>query len=211
MINVECTGPQPEPGEYLFQAVDPNGALYYPAAVVRVGAKVAVTVCNCGPSYKIVPKGDAIGTVQAIDKIVPTAVEALEPICRPRVNASQADQDFLARVNQYVAVLGKPDALAPPDVPSHIEAILEGVRDVLDPINLESFRQTLLDYQDIFSAHDTDLGRFNGITHSIDTGDAKPIKQRQRRTPLGFEGEESAHLQKMLEAGVLEPSHSEWA
>jgi len=118
---------------------------------------------------------------------------------------SRADNDFLARVTQYVAVLGGPDAMTPPDVPSHIEAIPEGVRDVLNPTNLKSFRQTLLDYQDIFSAHDTDLGRFNGITHSIDTWDAKPIKQRQRRTSLAFEGED------MLEASVIEPSHSEWA
>lgn len=36
------------------------------------------------------------------------------------------------------------------------------------------------------------------------------MKQGMRRTPVGFEKEE-AHLQKMLDAGVIKPSSSEWA
>ncbi|KAK3084611.1 hypothetical protein FSP39_016239 [Pinctada imbricata] len=32
-----------------------------------------------------------------------------------------------------------------------------------------------------------------------------------RRTPMGFEKEEEAHLNKMLESGVIQPSNSEWA
>ncbi|VDI81408.1 Hypothetical predicted protein [Mytilus galloprovincialis] len=32
-----------------------------------------------------------------------------------------------------------------------------------------------------------------------------------RRTPLGFAQEEEAHLEKMLQSGVIQPSVSEWA
>ena len=32
-----------------------------------------------------------------------------------------------------------------------------------------------------------------------------------RRTPLGFESEERAHLEKLLDSGVIVPSNSEWA
>ena len=32
-----------------------------------------------------------------------------------------------------------------------------------------------------------------------------------RRTPLGYANEEREHLEKPLEAGVIEPSASEWA
>ena len=35
-----------------------------------------------------------------------------------------------------------------------------------------------------------DLGDFSAIKHVIDTRDARPVKQRPRRTPLAFEGEE---------------------
>ena len=56
-----------------------------------------------------------------------------------------------------------------------------------------------------------DLGRFTDIKHPIHTSDAAPIKQKMRRTPLGFEAEEKAHLDKLLESGVIRPSSSEWA
>ena len=58
---------------------------------------------------------------------------------------------------------------------------------------------------------DTDLGCFVGVEHSIDTGDAKPIKQPMRRVPLAFTGEEEKHLKKMLDCKVIQPSSSEWS
>jgi hypothetical protein len=42
-----------------------------------------------------------------------------------------------------------------------------------------------------------DLGKFNTIQHGIDTGTNRPVKQRIRRTPLGFAGEEEAQLKKI--------------
>ena len=56
-----------------------------------------------------------------------------------------------------------------------------------------------------------DLGHFSGIEHTIDTGQARPIKQRMRRTPACFMGEEEAHLKKMLDAGVIQESTYDWA
>lgn len=54
------------------------------------------------------------------------------------------------------------------------------------------------------------LGKTNLITHTIDTGDAKPIKQRYY--PMSPEKLKELHrqLDTMLEADVVEPSHSEW-
>ena len=69
----------------------------------------------------------------------------------------------------------------------------------------------LVDFSNVFATNDNDLGCFEAIKHKIDTGCAKPIKQRMRRNPLGFEKEEEAQLQSMLEAGVIQPSSSEWA
>lgn len=68
----------------------------------------------------------------------------------------------------------------------------------------------LEEYQDVFAQNEFDLVSFTDIEHSIDTGFAPPIKQRMRRTPLDFVQEEN-HLQTMLEAGIIEPSNSEWA
>lgn len=69
----------------------------------------------------------------------------------------------------------------------------------------------MLDYQDIFSKDDFDIGTFKEVEHRIDTGDSAPIKERIRRTPLQFVEEEKEQLAKMLQAGVIEPSVAEWA
>ena len=69
----------------------------------------------------------------------------------------------------------------------------------------------LFEYQDVFATHDLDLGRMEVVKHRIDTKDAPPFREKMRRTPVGFEHEERAHLQKMLDAGVIQPSDSDWA
>ncbi len=63
----------------------------------------------------------------------------------------------------------------------------------------------------MFAKDEFDLGDFTDITHGIDTSDARPIKQRMRRTPASFVPDEEAHLKKMLEAGVIQESNSAWA
>lgn len=54
------------------------------------------------------------------------------------------------------------------------------------------------------------LGKTDLITHTIDTGDTKPIKQRYY--PMSPEKLKELHyeLDKMLELGVVEPSSSAW-
>ena len=69
----------------------------------------------------------------------------------------------------------------------------------------------LLKYVNVFAATDLDIGRFTALVHYVKTGKAFPIKQGMRRTPLGFEGEEKKTIDSMLDAGVIEPSRSEWA
>ena len=75
----------------------------------------------------------------------------------------------------------------------------------------ETLAEILIEYQDIFSKNDTDLGTFTETKHRINTENAKPIRQKMRRTPLNFEAEEKDHLNSLLQAGVIEPSSSEWA
>jgi hypothetical protein len=75
----------------------------------------------------------------------------------------------------------------------------------------ETLEKCIGEYQDVFARDEFDLGNFTETEHSIDPGTARPIKQRMRRTPMIFAQEEESHLQKMLDAGVIEPSISEWA
>ena len=93
---------------------------------------------------------------------------------------------------------------------SHLDGLL-GSLNSLPEDQKKLTRALLIKYADVFARNDLDLGEFKEIKHRIDTGDARPIRQPVRRTPLGFENEEEEYLQKLLESGVIRPSTSEWA
>jgi hypothetical protein len=80
----------------------------------------------------------------------------------------------------------------------------------LDKHQKSEVKRLLSEYSDVLAQDDLDFN-FTALEHAIDTGTAKPVKQRMRRTPACFVDEEEAHLQKMLNAGVIQPSISEWA
>ena len=71
--------------------------------------------------------------------------------------------------------------------------------------------QTLCKYADAFSASDTDLGCTHLVYHSINTGDARPIRQPPRKVPLAFADEEKKVIQQMEENGIIRKSNSPWA
>lgn len=97
------------------------------------------------------------------------------------------------------------------DMPAHIQGLFERSTEHLNAEQSAQLASLLVEFQDVFARDDFDLGCFTAVKHKIDTGDAKPIKQRMRRVPLGFAHEEDGHLEKMLQCGVIEPSTSDWA
>ena len=96
-------------------------------------------------------------------------------------------------------------------MPEHLKDLFERTCKDMSEEHLLSLSKLLIHYQDVFAQHDLDLGCLAEVKHKIDTKDSPPVCQRIRRTPLGFEGEEEKHLNKMLDAGVIRPSESEWA
>ena len=62
-----------------------------------------------------------------------------------------------------------------------------------------------------FAMSSTDHGRTSIVQHKIETGDAIPIKQRPRRPPRAFEGEEEKIIASQLEAGIIRESTSPWS
>ncbi|MES9880687.1 MAG: reverse transcriptase domain-containing protein [Sedimenticola sp.] len=75
----------------------------------------------------------------------------------------------------------------------------------------EEIRKLLIKYQDAFSKHDNDLGLTNITEHSIDTGDATPIKQPPRRVPIAYAEAERVAIQELEAKGVIRKSSSPWA
>ena len=97
------------------------------------------------------------------------------------------------------------------NLPKHLQSVFEASKSHLNSSQAGHFARILRDYSDVFAENDFDLGNFTAIEHAINTGDAKPIKQKLRRTPACFVNEEEAHLKKIKDAGVIQESCSEWA
>ena len=69
----------------------------------------------------------------------------------------------------------------------------------------------LLKHQNVFSKNENDLGCMHLVEHTIDTGDAKPIKQPPRKLPMAFANDDRKALEKLQTQGVIWPSTSPWA
>jgi transposase InsO family protein len=104
------------------------------------------------------------------------------------------------------------------DPPTEIAAEVSRLKDTIDVDATglsEEERKLGLDvifkYKDIFSQSDEDLGHTDMVRHRIEVDDVVPFKQRYRRIPPGMLDEIRTHLQQLLAAGVIRPSHSPWA
>ena len=96
-------------------------------------------------------------------------------------------------------------------LPEHLQDLFERSCTNITLYQSVKLANLLSEFAFIFSKSDTDLGHFKAVYHRIVTRNDEPIKSRMRRTPLHFEKEEEASLKKMLDAGVIVESNSEYA
>ena len=83
------------------------------------------------------------------------------------------------------------------ELQEHLENLFQNSIKDLPQNQIPMVKNLLTEHQDVFAKTDLDLGNFTALYHEIDTGNAKPVKMRMRRTPSHFEGEEEIHLKKM--------------
>ena len=69
----------------------------------------------------------------------------------------------------------------------------------------------LTSYADVFALDSKELGTTQLVTHLIDTGQHKPIKQQVRRIPFALRKKVEELMEEMLSQEVIEPSGSPWA
>jgi len=74
----------------------------------------------------------------------------------------------------------------------------------------ERLRELLKKYESTISLHELDLGWTDLVTHTIDTGDAKPIRQQLRRHPPAHQVKIDRQSD-LLTQGVIEPTASPWS
>ncbi|CAC5425832.1 unnamed protein product [Mytilus coruscus] len=71
-------------------------------------------------------------------------------------------------------------------------------------------QELLIKHNNVFSKTSQDIGNTSIVEHTIDTGDAKPIKLRPYRIPLSKKLDAEEEIRKMAEIGIIEPSSSAW-
>ena len=175
--------------------------LWFPSIVGRSDEKPVLCFINPSDRYRSIRRGQFITTASEVS-------EFLQPsLTSPR--------DHLDPLFSCSAIGAGPPGGAnvecPSDVPEHLRQLAIDSSEDLTPEQRRELESVLVEFRDVFARDDFDLGNFTALEHEIDTGDARPIKQRMRRTPAMFAGEEEAHLKKMLKAGVIQESISEWA
>ena len=96
-------------------------------------------------------------------------------------------------------------------VPELIEKLMQKVDGSLPESASLALLDILKDYADVFSQSEYDLGRTEIISHHIDTGDARPVRQPLRRYPPAHLEAISTHVDNMLSQEIIEPTSSPWA
>ena len=94
---------------------------------------------------------------------------------------------------------------------SHLKAMLHLDQAEVSLCEREALENFLLQNADIFALGNTELGRTDVVTHSIDTGDHRPIHQHPRRIPFALRSQVDEMVQDMLDQGVIQPTSSPWA
>lgn len=72
-------------------------------------------------------------------------------------------------------------------------------------------KKLLVEFKDIFSQNEDDLGRCSILQHKINTGDAVPVKQPLRRQPAPYQEFIDKKIEVMLKHNIIAPTTSPWA
>ena len=183
-----------------------QGKLLIPRVIREGNSHPIMCVVNPSDRYRLLAKGKDIGRAYPVEEYLQGHAEAVD----------QTDSTEPVRVNSVENKGDSAPGLTDPQsiesrVPEHIRQMYNDSCKHLDQAQSDQFAQLLIDNQGVFAKDEFDLGNFSAIEHTIDTGDSRPVRQRMRRTPVGFAEEEEAHLEKMLKAGVIQESTSDWA
>jgi hypothetical protein len=118
------------------------------------------------------------------------------------VNDTQVSKDY--EINHIL----REEDMSPLDFESYLREKLKHLekrdRQLLEPV--------LRRYKHLFyGLGSRELGCTRQVEHSIETGDAKPIKKSPYRTPHALKLVVDEHIDDMLKRGIIKPSMSPWS
>ena len=138
--------------------------------------------------------------------IAPTVHLAHQAIPIRLLNLSEKEVEIPAGT-----VLGQDEAVDTEPCQTSKMECLPDVSHLSEPVRTQ-FQELLRRYEDVFSRNSEEVGAYTGPHQLvIDTGGARPVKQRAYRTPLHLREQLKAQLNQLEEQGLIEPSSSPWA
>ena len=191
--------------DYVIEPVD-ELKLLMPRTVCTADSEPVVCLVNPSDSWKTLKKGTVIGSATKDVTFPEEDIGSDVSSSNTRPNVSQVSQQANEEKDESSKSF-EPER----EIPEHLKKLYDASIGNLDAEQQQKLKQLLCDYPDVFARHDFDLGTVTAIQHNVDTGTAKPIKQRMRRTPVCFANEEEELLKKMLDAGVIQEPVSDWA
>ena len=153
-----------------------------------------VVISNWGLELQTIEEGQIVGEVQpgtVVDEDDPvwndTSVD--EVLCVQHIQESTSDESGRRLQLQEQLQIGSQNT--------------DGERKQLEEL--------LLGMSDVFALQDSELGETDLVTHTIDTGSAKPVQTSPRQLPYVLRHELEQDLRSLLHTGCIEPSSSPYA
>ncbi len=161
-----------------------NGLFVARSLVPATSVYLPVTVCNTRDTPLHMREGTSLGLTEPIECIKDDVQ------CQATENHSLPDRST--------------------EVKRLIDNVIYSLPSELSSNQVERMHNILWKYSNCLSISEFDLGYTDLVQHTINTGNAAPIRQTLRRQPLAYQAQIDDHVQRMLQAGVIIPSSSPW-
>lgn len=122
---------------------------------------------------------------------------------------SNEELSQISAINKETENIGTPNNCV--DVPEHLADLYARSLENLNNFERQKLAQFLTSYADVFSKSDSDIGQTDIVQHTIDTGDAPPVRQRPRRFPFAHRQAAAETLKTLLDNSLVKECQSPWA
>jgi hypothetical protein len=171
---------------------------------------VKARVMNPYKSPILIRQDQVVGQVEAVDEVISLLAEEENPdeannnsgVRRIQMKSCDVPLDVTRKAKEC-----KSEVL----FPQHLKSLYDNSTKGCNACQKSKVKNLLVDFQGVFSRDKYDLGLTHLTEHVIDTGDARPVRQPPRRTPIAFAGEDLKSLVKMQKQGIIRPSTGAWA
>jgi predicted aspartyl protease len=182
------------------------------AVMVKVGEPIYIRVMNPTDTPVHMFEGTKVADAEPIEKVWSIGLEHGEENLLTNM-AIRRIGDVLTPKKQENPKTPSSQDIESLEVPEHLKDLLERSTLKMHADLIPQVKKLLIQHAKAFQENKEDLGRLNSKfgEHEIPTGNAAPIKQAPRRTPLAFKESEQEEIEKMLRMGVIRPSTSPWA